>query len=197
MRSARRVKKVTSLFLILLVFSLIFSCVLESMNPLGTLEDAEVDEKLLGLWELQKKEANDKDEIGYMLVLKKDDKKLKFILFDNEFSIDDDSVYDGFISRIKKEKFLNLQESEPNSNYLPAHYQIKGNNLRITLLNEDHFEKAIENGKIQGKVSKHSVVVTDTTENLRKYIESSNLEELLDEEMVFHFKKINKVRFKK
>ncbi|HOJ65304.1 MAG TPA: hypothetical protein PLE45_12880 [Spirochaetota bacterium] len=173
------------------------SCLLTSKNPLGKIEDAISDDKLIGLWQF--KNLKEK-ESGYLLIFRNNDKSYELIVFDSKFKSEEILYCYAYISEIDRERYFNIKilQREGHSliergdDYIFSHYKIKNGTLIISLFNEDFIKKAILENKLQGSVDNkfNSILITDTTENIINLIKNSSLNDLLDKEKTYQLKKI-------
>jgi len=197
------IKKVPMIIIILLFILTSFSCVLTSKNPLGSKKDAVLDKDLLGVWEIIDKEKGNK---GYLIILEGNDKVIQFIAVEDYYKFSEPG-YQGFITEINNQKYINLQslniiegshKTDINEEYIFVLYKIKNNTLEITSFNQDFFEEAVKKGELKGNIEKVTTtstqpVLTDTTENIRKFIEKQKSNDYLNSDNKIILKRIKRV----
>lgn len=167
-----------------------FSCLLESKNPLSAPETAVNDEKLCGIWKFSGKENKDKD--GYLAIFKNENNFYQFVLFDKNYLIEEDGIYNCFVTQIGNENFLNVKpfkngfgfkENELRDSYFFMHYKIFNNFLNLSLFNNDYMSRSIEEGKIKGEIKKSDYLsipfLDDESENLYNFVKESKLADLI------------------
>jgi hypothetical protein len=103
-----------------------------------------------------------------------------------------DELYRGFCSEINGQKYLNLKLISPgkenqapaaDKNYSLVHYKITGGKkLEITLLKEDGFRQALAKKQLKGSLPEkgEDLVLSDSTENLVRFLRTQDQENLLD-----------------
>lgn len=174
---------------IVLVFlsCLFLSACIESENPLSRPGEFENDSRLTGTWFTQNKEGS-----GYIhFSTSKEDGWIDIatVAFDDKRGLDVDFCK-GFTTLLKNGKFLNVQcrsnlEREPSEKYSEFHilnYDISSENeLRLRAWNGNHVQKNIKEGHIKGRKVKYHTTITDSTPNLVKFIEKSDIDQLFKE----------------
>ncbi len=166
------------------------SCLLESKNPLSAPETAINDEKLCGIWKFVGKE--NKDEEGHLAIFKNENNFYQFVLFDKNYLIEEDGIYNCFVTRIENENFLNLKpfkngfgfkENELRDSYFFMHYKISNNFLNLSFFNNDYISRSIEECKIKGEIKKSDYLsipfLDDESENLYNFVKESKLTDLI------------------
>ena len=83
------------------------------------------------------------------------------------------------------EKIDNLNNNRYSEYYFIAKYEIKDKNLDITYLEESGFKEAIKKGRLKGTIKGDNfmdevIFITDNTENVLEFIESSKDEGLFE-----------------
>lgn len=186
-------KKIIAVLLCLFVTLSLSSCIL-SKNPLGDKATAIIDPNLSGIWY-----AKDKDNPGtesYIAISQDPDGILDAITFSNSEVITD-ATYRGYISKIGKDHYMNLQSVKDRAvsgDYIPVYYTIKQNGeLVISFFDEKFFGKAIKNGSLKGTVKKtEGPILTDSTENIARFIGKNKKEDYLPKDETFVFKNLRK-----
>ncbi|HOV15755.1 MAG TPA: hypothetical protein PK771_15810, partial [Spirochaetota bacterium] len=153
--------KKISVLLFALFFT--FSCILESDNPLSDLSKAYEDKEFCGLWKFL--DVSEKEDINYLLILKTNNNIYQLTLFDKNFLIEEDGVYNAFITKIGNETFLNIKpyknkfgfgENEDRKSYFFMHYKITANFMQMAMFDNKFIVEAIEKGKLKGEVDKYN-----------------------------------------
>ena len=165
---------------------LLHACI-ESETPLSRPGEFKNDSRLSGTWFTQ-----NKDGTGYIHISssKKDGWiDIATVAFDDKKGLDVDFCK-GFTTPLKNGKFLNvrcrsnLEEelSEKYSEYQILDYDISSENeLRLRGWNGNYVQKNIKEGHIKGRKVKYFTTITDSTPNLVKFIEKSDIDRLFKE----------------
>ncbi len=115
-----------------------------------------VDEKLAGLWRFPGKP-------GFMLIARHKTGDFSFHYFSGNFELDGE-YFAGKLSKAGGKTFFNvrrhgsLAEKASDSGYIPLHYELDGDQLKIALLETKFFNEAIGAKKLMG----HAPVQTTT-----------------------------------
>jgi hypothetical protein len=181
---------------------LLSSCVIFSKNPISSPDAAQIDPLLLGDWH-----AEDDGAKQYVRITATDAHWMHLECFPhrNPTKVDPDDLpdsYDLFPTVIGKHTFLNVRTVEkddhgrPTKGYRLYRYKVHGRKLQMWLLSQDYLADAIRAGKIKGVIhedkktagSSHThpdidIMLTDTSENIAKFIASSDLDDLFSEKM--------------
>lgn len=186
----KKIKLNILLICLLAIMVSLTSCVY-SKNPLGNKERAIIDPNLLGIWYMT--EEQDPETEHYLAVSMDPDGFLKFITFDNLGT--EPGEMRGYITEIQGDRYLNLQminikggSREPEDEYIFAHYYIDSDNqLVYAAFNTKFFEEAVEGRDIEGELPNRdklfsSLKLTDSTENIVKFLEKHRKKDYLDED---------------
>lgn len=176
-------------FVLLLLAVMLSSCLIKSENPLGDKASSFVDENLMGVWC-----SKQKSETNYLVVLKRDDGYFQFTYFSNSFK--DGVNYLGYVTVLDGERYLNLRELDLGAekpgisdDYSLARYTMKKKNeLEIIFFNIEFFKEAITGGLIKGATE--PVKITDTTENLVKFVKNQKHADFYLDKEALVFRKI-------
>lgn len=191
-----------SLFLILGLLCFAFTSCVDSDNPLSDPKQSTVDAGLLGVWRVRDKGDTVYYHVGLagkqfpdgMLRVKSihHEKNGDLLRPDN-----DDMLV--FATTLGNNHYLNItsldakqiksmgdSKWEPSmaDGYFIYKYEINGDKLTVAGMDSDEKEKAIKAGNIKGVVEKgdmqdgKGVRITDTTENLAKFIASADQDKL-------------------
>jgi len=169
------------------------SCMTESVHPISSPTTAVADPRFIGDW----RGAEGDDEI-YRFVPRKgawlhvinlpdpSNNSTKLNRRVGEFG-------DAFPSVIGKNTFLNVlltnEDGQPGKNYVLIRYKFTHGNRRIRMwtMSQDGPISAIEAGKLKGKIVEDrfskNVLLQDTSANILKFIQNSNIGDLFDEEL--------------
>ena len=181
------------------------SCV-QSKNPLGDKADAIVDTRLAGIWYRQ--DANYPNIEYYLAISQLPDKTYRVFAFGANEPIADE-VFIGYISKIGKDRYASLQffmdgKLQGKGEYALMYYDIKPNGeLVISQFDADFFREVVKSGKLEGIIPEGGLDVgmkidlvfnglTDTTENIVKFIKRNKKEKFLDKNTTFTYKLLRK-----
>jgi len=166
---------------------LLLSACIGSENPLSQPGEYENDPRLTGTWFIQNKDGS-----GYIHISRgKEDgwMDIATIGFEDVRGLDVDFCK-GFATHLKNGKFLNVQcrsnlEKEPGDKYSDfqiLNYDISNENeLRLMALNGNYVQKNIKEGHLKGRMFKYSIKITASTQNLVKFIQKSDIDQLFKE----------------
>lgn len=170
---------------------MVLSCLLSSINPLGKREEAIFDTNLPGVWYIVSEE--DPLEAAYLVVLKKAEDYYKFIFIYN--AEDAPLELEGYITSIGWDRYLNLHlvgydcdenERAVSSLHTFMYYRITDKNeLILAWFDEEFFEKAIDEGLIEGEYDEIFVELNDTSERVRELLLRYEKEDYLEELVVY------------
>lgn len=172
--------------LILLSCFLLSACI-GSENPLSQPGEYENDSRLTGTWFTQNKDGR-----GYIHISRsKEDGwvDIASVGFDEVRGLDVDFCK-GFTTPLENGKFLNIQcrvnlEKEPSEKY--SEFQIlkyevtSGNELQLMAWNSDYVQESIKKGRIKGRQNKFYMTISESTPNLIRFIQESDLDQLFKE----------------
>jgi hypothetical protein len=188
-----KIKILLSALSIILLFS---SCkTVTSYYPIDEKTKLSVDAALPGIWY-----GIDSNEKIYVFIRIRKDGYLDITGADSKFGYDEGKIM-AYPSFLEEDRFLNISATNKDSekidltkNYLFLHYQIKNNNNTIELrnLNFDFFVDAVNKKLIKGEVKystgrdkkiqkPEDVILSDTSENIRKFLKENNKEKYLEE----------------
>lgn len=159
-----------------------------SVNPLSDPATAEIDQRLIGVWYPQ----DTKDGHGYVHFVESKDKGwLDVVIIDYKKSggvgIE---TFQMFTTKLGQHYFMNIIErpltEEETANeaekYNLIFYDVLNGNLSFRFMSDDLVAQSIERGELKGTAVKEKwskdVTITDTTENLARYILQSDIEKL-------------------
>jgi len=145
-------------FVAILVVSLL-GCVPYSDNPLTNPSEQSIDSSILGTWFWK-----DGAETGY----------LHIGIIDEE-SLSEASEFSGHTSSLEGNKYLNLSPANEPPGYIFVKYNVNQELLGISMIITDAVEKGIDNGSLNGEVTKSkwssSIHITEGQKNgLRRFI---------------------------
>lgn len=169
----RNVKiRITALLVVLLLFS---RCYVVSEFIVGGEGAVFIDENLPGLWRFPGKP-------GFMLIARHKTGDFSFHYFIGNFELDSE-YFAGKLSKAGGKTFLNvrrygsLAEKATDSGYIPLHYELNGDQLKIALFETKFFNEAIGAKKLTGQVPVQSSTystaptrVSSRGEDLAKFI---------------------------
>ncbi len=148
-------------------------CIPYSDNPLTAPDKAGPDPAILGTWFLHE----EGETVFLHLGIDEKTKGLRVVMV--EFQKDGEvktSELIGHTSRLGNNTYMNLRwdwPADPETGYLFVKYQIKGNRIALGLIRSDEVEKAIREGKLQGRIDQNptSVRLTGSSEQLQEYVQ--------------------------
>src|SRR3972149_2295873 len=186
-----------AMLLILGLFCLVLTSCVDSDNPLSDPKQAAVDPGLVGVWRIQGKDgevvyyhvgqAGEKFPAGMMRVKiithnkngelprpDNDDKLVLITALGNNRYIN--------VTSLDADKIKTMKDSpwEPSlaDGYFIYKYEILGDNLTIAGMVPEQKEEAIKTGKIKGTIEGNKIRITDTTENLARFVAAAGQEKL-------------------
>ena len=165
---------------------LLFTSCADSKNPLSDPREAEADPRLAGVW--RAKEAGvtyyhvgrlgkkfPEGMMGVVVVSRSKDGKLEMdpartLIFPTTSG---DSNYLN-AAVVDEEKWKSLRESGWKQGivdgYLILKYQVKGDTLALHTMDGAAKKRAIKAGAIKGRIDEDTATITDTTENLFRFV---------------------------
>ncbi len=179
------------------------SCCLESKNPLSDPQKAKADARLAGVWRLG--EGSDviyyhvgrlgqkfpKGMMGALAVGYSEDGKLmmdagRMLIFPTtsgesnylNVGIVDERKWKSSEEKSSEEKSSEELGWQPEivKEYYILKYQVKGDTLALQVMNPGVTERAIKTGEIKGKIGDDSGGITDTPENLLRFVTAHDKE---------------------
>jgi hypothetical protein len=179
------------------------SCFLTSKNPLSSLKEAQVDNDLLGKWQFVDNINEKNEKISYLLVLKAKENQMLFIMLDEDYEYSES--YQGFITDTDGKKIINLKSLQiekgqlsenKDDSYIFLYYTIKNNIVTFSMFNEKIFIDAVKNKELKGEITKYNnrsetVILTDEGENILKYINSRNIDDIIEKDIQLIFKRVS------
>ena len=180
---------------LLLVICAFTACPPTSKNPLAVAKNSVRDARLDGMWV-------NADQTRYVYFLRAADLQTEALIFGDT---SDGSAYTFSTTRIGEQSYIDvrsiniLKHHKPDSDYFFARYEFtKNGELRIWKMNEDLVKAAVQSGRLKGKIvkSKNSqktnldeiVTLSDSTENLARFVRESDPGKLFDQKFGFFHK---------
>jgi hypothetical protein len=183
-------RKIKIFCLIFSVFVFFAGCEVESQNPLSSITEAKIDKQLLGKWKVVDGKKNE-----YMHVEKLSSHELKIPFEGEDLDEEDkDSFFTVFVSEIAGNKYMNVRAVNPSkgsSGYIFLKYIVKDNKLTLWILNGYKVQEGLKKGLLKGEARGifGGANISDTSSNLKRFIESSTDSELF--EYLAQFEKVN------
>jgi len=157
------------------VIAILSGCIPYSDNPLTVFEKEGLDPAILGTWSF-----SDKDETVFLhMGIDRTSKGLRVVIV--EFHKDGEvaaSELVGHTSRVGDNSYMNLrwvQSTDSEAGYIFWKYQIVEGRIGLGMIRSDTVEQAIREGRIGGKIdetqSPRTVRLTDSSKQLRDYVE--------------------------
>jgi hypothetical protein len=156
---ARMIARYKTYFLpMLLLLMSLAGCKVDSINPISSLESAQPDVTLYGLWRHKAKGELTYVHIGPEFSLTTGDaavanKRTRIILIDHKANGITEEAHVAYTSRVGKQRYLNVVQVEDGkpAGYIFVQYTLIDNNtLRFSMMNEDVLKAAIRSGQIKG-----------------------------------------------
>jgi hypothetical protein len=151
-------------------------CKVDSVNPISPLASAQPDTAIYGVWRFKSKDELSYIHIGPEFSLgesgKPAHKRTRIVIVDHKRNGLTDAAYVAFTSRIGKQRYLNVVQSEGDRTvgYLFVRYTlIDRNTLRFATIDEDALKSAIRAGRIKGTtrgegLSSETAITADSAE---------------------------------
>ncbi len=193
----------TAGFIILLIFSLILTgCVPESENPLSDPSSATIDKRLLGVWVGK---MTDESAVQYVHFVEAEKSITEVVLISHQEKRGAGvSSYKMFPTKIGKNQYMSVMplapedENDPevgktqDPHYIFARFDISDKGvLKIWVMMDKEAREAVKKKKLKGKIAKSyvdgDVLITDTRENIIKFIEADHKTDIF--ELMFTFKR--------
>ena len=173
--SCRQLNRLFAAPLLLLIAGLT-GCKVDSVNPISSLDGAQPDTAIYGVWRYQ-----DKDELSYIHVgpefaltdaAKPGNPRTRIVIVDHKRNGLTDEAYVAFPSRVGKQRYLNVVQAEGATTvgYLFVQYTlVDRNTLRFAMVDEKALEAAIRAGRIKGTTrgegpSSQTVITAESAE---------------------------------
>jgi len=146
--------------LLLLLISLV-GCKVDSMNPISSLDDAQPDVALYGVWRYQAKGELTYVHIGPEFSLSISNaaaaanKRIKIILIDHKPNGITEEAHVAHGSRVGRQRYLNVvqvEEGKPVGFVFVQYTLIDKNTLRFSAINNEALKTAIRAGQIKGTI---------------------------------------------
>ena len=147
------------LFPTLLLLMILAGCKVDSINPISSIESAQPDVTLYGVWRYKAKGEVTYVHIGPEFSLTTSgaaavaNKRTKIIIIDHKLNGITDEAYIAYASRIGKQRYLNVvqvEDGEPVGYIFVRYMPIDNNTLRFSTMNEEVLKAAISSGRIKG-----------------------------------------------
>ncbi len=193
------------LAVILLLLALFLpACVPESESPISDPAKATVDKRLLGVW--AGKMIGEKED-QYIHFVEAENSITEVVLVTHQKKRGPGvSFYEMYPTVIGKKQYMNVKSSvhddlktpeqvkEMESHgYFFTRYQItKKGILKIWIMMDEEVREAVKKGQLKGKIARGGegdVTITDTRENIIKYIEADHKKDIF--ELIFIFNKVD------
>ena len=175
------------------------SCI-QSDNPISPLDGSQPDAKLYGVWMAKDWTVKDSDDLNYYCVSKYPKGQdvpeglMRVVCFgvqNGKVNADDSPAY---VARIGEVSYLQLINTSDDgcyqhgkskvSRYTFLKYRVDGNTCEVSGCDEDFVEDQIKQKHIQGESNNLSMWLTDSTENLRKWLVENDAKIFKAPEMV-------------
>lgn len=117
---------------------LLCGCPYESRVPLSRCQDAQIDERLIGMW---RSETADPKESGTIIVAPFNEHE--FLIVVHEEDKEGDDFYRAFVTDVGGEKFLNVQEIKASTKQQAwnfVNYHVAGDRLRVRIVEDKLFK---------------------------------------------------------
>lgn len=179
-------------FLFMSIIPVLFtSCIIDWQglywaNPISGIQDAQVDDRLLGTWVMK----NDKD--GVFLHIGRENKNWMGLVYQESSEL----IFPCkmYVSRLNGRTFLNINLfafdlKESREGYLIAEYEIKGRDKLMGYLPDPYFvRKAIEDKTLLGKIAPDTTITLADSSELIAFIRNSPKERLFSN--ILEFKRL-------
>lgn len=170
------------LFLVLIPFLLV-SCVDYWVNPISDIEDAQVDEDLIGTWAL----GDEQPEV-FFHILDEGKKWMRFVWAEK-----DDQPIQGrmYISWLDGRTFLNIILHDPchegfTDKYIIAEYEISAKGSLVFRLPKTQFlREAVENKILSAETGGDNLTILSNSSDIRAFIRNAPQNELFSETMEY------------
>jgi hypothetical protein len=142
---------------LLLLIAVLAGCKVDSVNPISSFDSAQPDTAIYGVWRFKSK-----DELSYLHIgpefsladaAKSGNRRTRIVIVDHKANGLTDEAYVAFTSRVGKQRYLNVVQTEGENTvgYLFVQYTlVDRNTLRFATIDEDALKAAIRAGRIKG-----------------------------------------------
>jgi hypothetical protein len=166
------------LFLALIPF-LLASCIDYWVNPISDIEDAQVDEDLIGTWA-----SGDEQPEIFFHILDEGKNWMRFVWVEK-----DDKPLQGrmYISWLDGRTFLNIKLHDPcqegfAEKYLIAEYEISAKgSLVFRMPQSDFLKKAVEDKVLSAEMDGENLTILSSSSDIRAFIRKAPQNELFSE----------------
>ena len=162
-------KRSFKICLFILTAFLFSSCEVIFENPIA--KNTKFDKKIIGRWI----NADPKKE-GFLEFAKKSDYLLDVTFSDGE----EDSKCTASTKKIGKYNYINAFSPDVDKENLIVRYEIQNNEMTLWILDSDKIKVLIEQNKLEGYSKSLGAVVTDSSENVKKFLESAESNEAFE-----------------
>lgn len=159
-------------------------CKVDSVNPITALDSTQPDASIYGLWRYKSKDELTYIHVGPEFALgdaaAAANKRTRVIFIDHKANGLTDEAYVAYASRIGKQRYLNVVQSEDGKTvgYLFIRYTlVDRNTLRFAMVNEEALKSAIRAGRIKGTIRGEGL-----TSETAITAESGDIEKFLNED---------------
>jgi hypothetical protein len=184
-----------ALLLALCTAFLLTSCIPESENPLSDPKNAQCDSRLLGTWVA---EVEDGEGNAWLHFVEGPDAMTEIVVVSHEKGKGADvSFYHMHPTPVGASWYMNIKPYAPekfrtadiaeemgSSGYLFANYEITAEGLLLIRLVGKDLGEAVRAGKLRGEIKEskyfEDIKITDSSENLVKFLESADPATLLE-----------------
>jgi hypothetical protein len=182
----------------LLTLLFLSACFPTSTNPLCEPGKAKADERLSGIWRCEHGNEIVFWFIGKPSSLNDDQGVVELTMLrvgpDGRVFERDDRL-SLFTTRIGDHSYLNMTvprqvARESDAGYLLFRYDVQGDRLTVNRMAEAPVRKAIEQKKLKGEIRGALVLLSDTTDNLQRFVKKANVVELFPEAGGMVFKRM-------
>jgi len=161
---------------VLSLFVVLSGCRVDSIHPISSLDGAQPDTAIHGVWRYK-----DKDELSYLHIgpefaltdaARPASKRTRIVIVDHKRNGLTDEAYVAYPSRVGKQRYLNVIQSEGDKTvgYLFVRYTlVDRNTLRFATVDEAALAAAIRAGRIKGTtrgegLSAETAITADSAE---------------------------------
>jgi len=166
------------LFLVLIPFLLV-SCIDFWVNPISDVEDAQVDEDLIGTWAL----GDEQPEV-FFHILDEGKNWMRFVWIEKDQEPIQGRMY---ISWLDGRTFLNIKLHDPcqegfSGKYIIAEYEISANGSLVFRMPKTHvLQEAVENKTLSAETGEDGLIVLSDSSEIRAFIRNTPKNELFSE----------------
>jgi hypothetical protein len=176
------------LFCLLLSCLFVFGCTPLSEFPLSQPGEYEPDQRLVGIWLFK---ADEKESYFHFSKERNGWSDMVVVSYDRQGKVSY-AIFNVFTTPIQSQRYMNINivnlgmaSMEDVPSYILAKYEIIENDkLYIQLLSPDEVAQSIGDGVLQGEIKDikdNEIYITDSSENLIKFIESSDMDKLFSQ----------------